>query len=57
VSDRYAAFESLRFERPAPGILRIVLEGPGLNAVDHLVGDLDHWARGASAAQSARVRA
>jgi enoyl-CoA hydratase len=34
VSDRYAAFESLRFERPAPGILRIVLEGPGLNAVD-----------------------
>jgi enoyl-CoA hydratase/carnithine racemase len=33
VSDRYDAFPSLRFERPEPGILRIVLEGPGLNSV------------------------
>ena len=33
-SDPYAAFPSLRFERPDPGVLRIVLEGPGLNAVD-----------------------
>jgi len=31
--DRYADFPSLRFERPEPGILRIVLDGPGLNAV------------------------
>jgi enoyl-CoA hydratase len=35
LSDPYAAFESLRFERPEPEILRIVLEGPGLNAVSH----------------------
>ena len=33
MSDRYDAFSSLRFERPEPGILRIVLAGPGLNAV------------------------
>jgi len=33
VTDRYADFESLRFERPEPGILRIVLDAPGLNAV------------------------
>src|SRR5262245_62670672 len=33
MSDRYAAFPSLRFERPEPGILRIVLDAPGLNAV------------------------
>jgi len=33
VSSRYEAFPSLRFERPEPGILRIVLDGPGLNAV------------------------
>jgi enoyl-CoA hydratase len=33
-NDRYLAFPSLRFERPAAGVLRIVLEGPGLNAVD-----------------------
>jgi enoyl-CoA hydratase len=35
MSDRYEAFPSLRFERPEPGILRIVLDGPGLNAVGH----------------------
>jgi enoyl-CoA hydratase len=33
VTDRYADFPSLRFERPEPGILRIVLDAPGLNAV------------------------
>src|SRR5262245_24195961 len=33
MSDRYEAFPSLRFERPEPGILRIVLDAPGLNAV------------------------
>jgi enoyl-CoA hydratase len=33
MSDRYDAFPSLRFERPDAGILRIVLAGPGLNAV------------------------
>jgi enoyl-CoA hydratase len=33
VTDRYAEFPSLRFERPEPGILRIVLDAPGLNAV------------------------
>jgi enoyl-CoA hydratase len=31
--DRYAEFPSLRFERPADGVVRIVLDGPGLNAV------------------------
>jgi enoyl-CoA hydratase len=33
MSDRYANFASLHFERPEPGILRLVLSGPGLNAV------------------------
>ena len=33
MNDRYAQFPSLVFERPEPGILRIVLSGPGLNAV------------------------
>ena len=32
-SDPYAAFPTLRFERPGPGLLKIVLDGPGLNAV------------------------
>ena len=32
--DPYAEFPSLRFDRPAAGVLRIVLDGPGLNAVD-----------------------
>jgi enoyl-CoA hydratase len=31
--DPYAAFPGLRFERPADGVLRIVLDAPGLNAV------------------------
>jgi hypothetical protein len=32
----YADFPSPRFERPAPGVLRVVLDGPGLKAVDHV---------------------
>src|SRR5206468_1613107 len=35
VTDRYADFPNLRFEHPADGVLQIVLDGPGLNAVDH----------------------
>ncbi len=31
--DRYAAFTSLSFERPAPDVLRVVLDAPNLNAV------------------------
>ena len=30
--DRYAAFPDLRFDRPSEGVLRITLDGPGLNA-------------------------
>jgi enoyl-CoA hydratase len=33
--DRYDAFPHLRFDRPAAGVLRVTLDGPGLNAVDH----------------------
>jgi enoyl-CoA hydratase len=33
VGDRYDKFPSLSFERPEPGVLRIVLSGPGLNSV------------------------
>ena len=34
--DSYAdAFPHLRFDRPADGVLRITLDAPGLNAVDH----------------------
>jgi len=32
--DHYAAFPHLTFDRPAPKVLRITLDGPGLNAVD-----------------------
>jgi enoyl-CoA hydratase len=35
LSDRYDDFPSLRFERPEEGILRVVLDGPGLNSVGH----------------------
>jgi enoyl-CoA hydratase len=30
---RYAVFDTLRFDRPAPRVLRITLDGPNLNAV------------------------
>jgi enoyl-CoA hydratase len=33
MSDRYDAFPSLRFERPSDGVLRILLDAPGLNSV------------------------
>jgi enoyl-CoA hydratase len=33
MTDRYDAFPSLAFERPAPGVLHVVLDAPGLNAV------------------------
>jgi enoyl-CoA hydratase len=32
MADRYAAFPDLRFDRPSEGVLRITLDGPGLNA-------------------------
>ncbi|HEX6235939.1 MAG TPA: enoyl-CoA hydratase/isomerase family protein [Acidimicrobiales bacterium] len=35
MTDRYDQFPHLRFDRPADGVLRITLDGPGLNAVDH----------------------
>jgi enoyl-CoA hydratase len=31
--DRYTAFDTLTFDRPAHGVLRITLDAPGLNAV------------------------
>src|SRR6185369_9749358 len=35
MADRYARYERLKFERPAPGVLRIVMSNPGkLNAAD-----------------------
>jgi len=33
VTDSYADFPDLRFERPAPGVLGVVLDSPGLNSV------------------------
>jgi enoyl-CoA hydratase len=33
MSERYAAVPDLRLDRPADGVLRITLDGPGLNAV------------------------
>ncbi|MEA3075400.1 MAG: enoyl-CoA hydratase [Actinomycetota bacterium] len=33
--DAYDSFPHLRFDRPAEGVVRITLDGPGLNAVDH----------------------
>jgi enoyl-CoA hydratase len=33
MDDPYAAFASLRFERPETGVLRVVLDAPNLNAV------------------------
>jgi len=37
MTDRYADFPDLRFDVPAERVLRITLDGPGLNAVDHAV--------------------
>jgi enoyl-CoA hydratase/carnithine racemase len=37
VTDLYGAYPHLRFDRPAHGVLRVTLDGPGLNAVDHAV--------------------
>ncbi len=37
MADRYDDFSHLTFERPEPGVVRVVLDGPGLNAVDHAV--------------------
>jgi enoyl-CoA hydratase len=33
--EAFDAFDALRFDRPAEGVLRITLDGPGLNAVGH----------------------
>ncbi|CAN5604634.1 enoyl-CoA hydratase/isomerase family protein [soil metagenome] len=35
--DCYQAFPDLTFDRPDPGVLRITMDGPGLNAVSHAV--------------------
>jgi enoyl-CoA hydratase len=35
--DRYADFGDLTFDRPAEGVLRITMDGPGLNSVSHEV--------------------
>jgi enoyl-CoA hydratase len=35
VTDVHADFPDLTFDRPADGVLRITLDSPGLNAVDH----------------------
>jgi enoyl-CoA hydratase len=35
--DRYADFPDLRFDRPSAGVLRITMDGPGLNAVSPAV--------------------
>jgi enoyl-CoA hydratase len=34
MDDRYHSFPSLRFERPTAGVLHLILDAPGLNAVD-----------------------
>ncbi len=45
MTDRYAGFSSLKFDTPAPGVLRITLDAPNLNAVDpRMHGELaDIW--------------
>ena len=35
MTERYASFDALTFDRPRPGVLRITLDAPGLNAVGH----------------------
>ncbi len=37
MSSRYDAFPGLSFDRPSPGVLRITLDAPGLNAVSPAV--------------------
>jgi enoyl-CoA hydratase len=37
VADVYEGYPDLTFDRPAEGVLRLVLDAPGLNAVDHAV--------------------
>lgn len=37
MTDPYEAFPDLTFDRPASGVLRITMDGPGLNAVSHAV--------------------
>src|SRR6185369_13013091 len=37
VTDLSASFPDLTFDRPAPRMLRITLDGPGLNSVNHAV--------------------
>jgi enoyl-CoA hydratase len=37
VTDLATAFPDLTFDRPAPRVLRITLDGPGLNSVNHAV--------------------
>ncbi|CAN5808831.1 enoyl-CoA hydratase/isomerase family protein [soil metagenome] len=37
MTDRYADFDGLTFDRPSEGVLRLTLDGPGLNAVDQRV--------------------
>jgi len=37
MADRYADFTDLQFDSPAPGVLRITLDGPNLNAVSPAV--------------------
>jgi enoyl-CoA hydratase len=37
VPELYDAFPDLTFDRPVPGVLRITLDAPGLNAVNHAV--------------------
>ncbi len=40
MADRYAQYQRLKFERPADGVLRIVMSNPGkLNATDQQM----HW--------------
>ena len=45
MTDRYTAFATLKFDRPAPGVLRLTLDGPNLNAVGpRMHGELaDIW--------------
>ncbi|HXH58830.1 enoyl-CoA hydratase/isomerase family protein [Iamia sp.] len=37
MTDRYAEFPDLTFDRPADRVLRITMDGPGLNSVGHAV--------------------